>query len=119
MIRSGIEPRLPGVVVREVQFNGGHTLLFRIPRSWVGPHAVVYKGTFRFYARTSAGKYPLDVAELRAAFFGAAGLADRVRDFRTNRLAQIMVGEEPLPLVPDGKIVVPLFRLTPTGPHKT
>jgi hypothetical protein len=90
-------------------------LLFRIPRSWVGPHAVVYKGTFRFYARTSAGKYPLDVAELRSAFFGAAGLADRVRDFRTNRLAQIMVGEEPLPLVPDGKIVVHLVPFDAYG----
>ncbi len=115
LIRNGIEPRLPGVVVREIQVNGGHALLFRIPRSWVGPHAVVYKGTFRFYARTSAGKYPLDVAELRSAFFGAAGLADRVRDFRTNRLAQIMVGEEPLPLVPDGKIVVHLVPFDAYG----
>lgn len=115
VIRNGVEPRLPGVVVRDIEVDGGHALLFRIPRSWVGPHAVTYKGTFRFYSRTSAGKYPLDVGELRTAFFGAAGLADRVRDFRTNRLGQIMAGEEPVPLVPDGKIVVHLIPFDAFG----
>jgi hypothetical protein len=108
VIRNGVQPRLPGIVVREIEAAGGHVILLRIPRSWVGPHAVTYKGTFRFYSRTSAGKYPLDVGELRAAFFGASGIADQIRDFRTNRLGQIMAGVEPLPLVSDAKIVVHL-----------
>jgi len=118
VIRNGIEPRLPGVIVREIEVDGGHVLLLRIPRSWVGPHAVTYKGGFRFYARTSAGKYPLDVGELRSAFFNASGLADQVRDFRTNRIGQIMAGEEPLPLVSGARIVVHLIPFDAFGPSQ-
>lgn len=108
-IRGGIEPRLPGVTIREIAVSGGYVLLMRIPRSWVGPHAVTYKKTFRFYSRTSAGKYPLDVAELRSAFLGASGLTDQIRNFRTDRLGQIVAGDEPIPLAPNPKIVAHLI----------
>ena len=108
-IRGGIEPRLPGVTVREIAVQGGHVLLIRVPRSWIGPHAVTYKKAFRFFTRTSAGKYPLDVTELRSAFLQASGLADQIRNFRTDRLGLIAAGDEPIPLAPHPKIVLHLI----------
>ena len=111
VIRGGIDPRIHGVTVREIPVQGGHVLLIRIPKSWVGPHAVTYKKTFRFYSRTSAGKYPLDVAELRSAFLGASGVAEQIRNFRADRLGSIAGGDAPIPLAAHPKIVVHLVPL--------
>jgi len=105
---NGVSPRIPGVQVREIPVEGGHVLHFRIPKSWAGPHAVTYKGSFRFYARTSAGKYQLDVGQLRAAFVGGTELADRVRAFRAERLGLVLAGETPVPLYPNPKVIVHL-----------
>lgn len=105
-VRDGIDPRIPGVQVREIAVEGGHALLFRIPRSWVGPHVVTYKKTFRFFSRNSAGKYPLDVGELRTAFLGGNLLAEQIRSFRTERLGRIVAGETPVQLAPNPKVIV-------------
>jgi hypothetical protein len=105
-IRDGIDPRIPSVRVREIVVEGGHVLIFRIPRSWVGPHVVTYKGAFRFYSRTSAGKYPLDVGELRTAFLGGNRLADELRSFRAGRLGLIVAGEAPVQLASNPKVIV-------------
>jgi len=107
-LQSGLSPRIPGVEVREIKVQGGYVLLFRIPRSWAGPHAVTLEGSFRFWARNSAGKYSLDVGELRAAFLGRTDIADRVRAFRADRLAQINADQTPIPLKPSPKVVVHL-----------
>ena len=72
------------------------------------PHAVTLEGSFRFWARNSAGKYSLDVGELRAAFLGRTDIADRVRAFRADRLAQINADQTPIPLKPSPKVVVHL-----------
>src|SRR5438105_3890169 len=85
VIRGAIDPRIPGIRLRAIAVKGGHMLLIRIPRSFVGPHVVTYKKSFRFYARTSAGKYPLDVSELRSAFLAGSALGDQIRNFRVER----------------------------------
>jgi hypothetical protein len=115
VIRTGAQPRILGIVVRDIPVKGGHALLFRIPRSFVGPHAVTYKGShsLRFYSRTSAGKYPLDVAELRSAFLNTSGLSETIRNFQTDRLGQALSGGHAVRFA-DGaaKIVVHLIPLT-------
>lgn len=108
-LQGGVSPRIPGVQVGAINVEGGYVLLLRIPKSWAGPHAVTFEGSFRFWARNSGGKYSLDVAQLRAAFLGSTALADRVRAFRADRLAQIGAGETPVPLQPNPKIVVHLI----------
>jgi hypothetical protein len=118
-IRDGVSPRIPGIQVRAIQVEGGYVLHLRIPRSWAAPHAVTYKGSFRFYGRTSAGKYPLDVSQLRAAFLGGAEIADRIRAFRVERVASILAGEAPVPLVQNPKVILHLvpyeaFGATPS-----
>ena len=82
MIRDGIEPRIPGVSIRSVPLEkSGSAIVIRVPRSWASPHMVTFKGLSRFYSRTSAGKYPLDVHELRAAFALSETTAERIRNF--------------------------------------
>jgi hypothetical protein len=100
MLRTGIEPRLPGVRTRPVAVDQGWVVILRIPASWSGPHAVASRnqGAYRFYSRTSAGKHPLDVSEIRSAFLGAGSVAQRARDWRTERLGRIVARETPIVL---------------------
>ncbi len=112
IIRDGIDPRIPGIQLRPVQRQTGNPcLILRVPRSWAGPHAVTYQGSFRFYSRTSAGKYPLDVFELRAAFTSSEAVQEKVRKFRLERLAKIIADEGPIQLQGKSKIVLHLIPL--------
>jgi hypothetical protein len=67
---------------------------------------VIFKGHDRFYARNSAGKYPLDVNELRAAFTYSSTLVERIRAFRTDRVIALTNNEAPVPFTPDPKLVL-------------
>lgn len=99
MVRSGIEPRMSGFRLRAIPgFKDGPVLLAHIPRSTIGPHVVSFRWRPRFYSRASNGKYPMDLVELRSAFAAAAGVSERVRSFRDDRLARIAADETPIPL---------------------
>jgi hypothetical protein len=112
MIRDGIEPRIPGVRVHEVPINQqGYAFVIGVPRSWSLPHMVKYKGTSRFYSRTSAGRWQLDVTELRSLFALSETAAERIRQFRAERLASIAAGETPAPVSEGLKVVVHLVPL--------
>jgi len=68
ILASGINPRIK-YELRAIHLkNGNDAVILRTQRSWLAPHRVVFKGNDRFYGRNSAGKYSLDVTELRTAF---------------------------------------------------
>lgn len=97
IIRTGIEPRIPGLAIHPVPLQDqGLALIIRIPRSFALPHVVKHGGTFKFYSRNSAGKYQLDVAELRSLFALSETTAERIRNFRLERLGRIVAGESPV-----------------------
>ncbi len=107
IIRDGIEPRIPLVQTKPIEgFVEGPVIMIRIPKSWSSPHMVKFNGTSRFYSRNSAGKYQLDVSEIRTAFVSSEVLPERIRNFRVDRLAKIISGETPAPLYPHPKIVL-------------
>ena len=111
-IRDGIRPRIPGVVVWPVRLESGRiAVVIRVPRSFASPHMVTYKGSSRFFARTSNGKYQLDVEEIRAAFLLSDKAADRVRNFRLDRIAKIRADDTPVPLVQGARIVLHVVPL--------
>ena len=113
MQRDGLDPRLPGFASRAVRLgSGNHVFVLRIPQSWAGPHMVTFKQHSRFYCRNSAGKYALDVAELRAAFALAESGAQRIRQFRTERIGRIVASETPVPLVAGAAIVLHLLPVS-------
>lgn len=115
LIRDGIEPRLPSLRIEKVDLTTSKAVLvIAIPRSWALPHAVRVSG--RFHARNSAGKYQLDVGELRRLFIQSESLAERLREFRRDRLALIEAGESPLTTQEPAKIVLHLIPLQSFSP---
>ncbi|OGO14163.1 MAG: hypothetical protein A2Y53_06495 [Chloroflexi bacterium RBG_16_47_49] len=110
LLRDNIEPRLQGVLIKAIPLSSGSNVIFlRIPRSWSKPHVVRYEKHWRFYSRHSAGKYPLDVGEIRSAFVEAAGLPERIRSFRDMRLGSIVAEELPIPLLPGSRVILHLI----------
>mgnify|MGYP003803067597 FL=1 len=112
MVQTGIAPRIPGISMRSVPLEGGRSVIVvRIPKSWASPHMIT-KGSSRFYSRNSAGKYPLDVFEIRTAFSITGTASERMRDFRAETLAKIVAKETPAPLNDGPKMV---FQIVPFG----
>ncbi len=99
ILRDGLQPRIAGIETKYLQLdNGNYAFLINIPTSWIGPHMVTFKNLSRFFSRNSAGKYQLDVQELRQAFNLSEDLNQRIRNFRADRLAKIIAGETPFSL---------------------
>lgn len=103
VIMNNIEPRVPGVQVVAIQVAGGFVLIIRVPQSWAGPHRV--KTNNAFYLRENGRKRTLDVPEIRGLFLRSEQQSQRVRDFRTERLGQILAGGAPHRLVPGALLV--------------
>lgn len=117
IIRDGIKPRISGLSTRAILLNSGlYIIIHRIPRSWSLPHVVDYKGHWRFYSRNSAGKYPLDVMEVRSAFAQSIALTDKIRLFRNERLGSIIADQTPVNLQSGARIVLHLIPYTSFDP---
>lgn len=103
-----VDPRLPGVQIQGVQITEGeatgYVLIIRVPQSWASPHRL--KTNQHVYVREGLRKRPLDVPELRALFVRTEGQAQRIRDFRSDRLAKVLTGETPVPLKAGPQLVV-------------
>lgn len=97
VLMNGIEPRVPGLQVVPILVAGGFVLAIRVPQSWAGPHRVRQNNAF--YLRENGRKRTLDVPEIRGLFLRSDHQAQRVRDFRTERLSQILAGGAPHRLV--------------------
>jgi len=113
MIRSGVEPRIPGVQMKVIEgFTEGPVLLVRIPKSWAGPHMVTFQETSRFHTRNNGGKHQMDVTEIRSAFAESEALPEKIRGFRDDRLGKIIAGETPVPLPDEPKMVLHVIPLS-------
>jgi len=114
LIRTGIEPRI-SVHVKEISGYGddgnGFVIIVRIPQSFASPHMVTFKNSSRFYCRNSAGKYQLDVQEVRSAFLATDSQADRIRSFLQDRLAKIIADETPIELSMPHRLVIHILPL--------
>ena len=114
MIRTGIEPR-PRVQIKEIhgwdEEGNGFVILLRIPKSFASPHMVTFKGDSRFYSRNSAGKYQLDVHELRTSFLATESQAERIKRFRQDRLGKIVADETPVMLSSPHRLVLHLIPM--------
>ena len=112
LIRVGIKPRLPSYDIIEIKNNDNESvLILRMKRSWIGPHVVDYKGRWRFYARNSAGKYQLDVGEVKNQFLQSEELVKKIKEFRIERLGIVCSDESPLPVRSDHLLVAHLIPL--------
>lgn len=108
LCRDGIQRRIaPGIQMKAINVQDkGVVLLIRVPRSWSAPHMVVFQSHNKFYSRNSNGKYLMDVAEIQSAFLRSETLAQRIRDFRVDRLSLIGSDQTPVRLDEGPKIVL-------------
>ena len=104
ILAAGLSPRIRYSIKAIATTAGSPVLVVRIERSWAGPHRVVFQQHDKFYGRNSAGKYPLDVNELRTAFTLSGTATERIRAFRTDRIIALSNNQTPLPLL-DGPTV--------------
>jgi hypothetical protein len=103
VLLNGIESRVPGLQVQAVTVAGGFVVVVRAPQSWAGPHRV--KSNQHFFTRENGRKRQLDVPEVRGLFLRSDNQAQRVRDFRTERIGKLMSGEGPHRLIPGALLI--------------
>lgn len=116
ILREVVDPRVPGIAIHKVDgFPNGPIIVLRVPRSWIGPHMVSYKNQTHFYSRNSAGRQPLDVREIRAAFLASDEAGQAARRFRDGRVGLIVADETPVPLSSAVKAVLHIVPLL-SGP---
>jgi hypothetical protein len=106
IIASGLSPRIR-YQLRTVPSAGDRkAVIIRVDRSWIGPHRVIFKGHDKFYGRNSAGKYSLDVSQLRTAFTNSSSISEQIRAFRLDRIIEISNEQTPIPLINGPKIIL-------------
>lgn len=119
LLQDGVDPRIPGVRLQPVQVKDGKSVLIvHVPRSWAAPHMVKFKGVSKFYSRNSGGKYQLDVSELRTAFLLSETIAERIRNFRIERLGAVVANELPVKMSAEAKVIlhfIPFSAFSPYG----
>ncbi len=99
-IRAGISPRLPRFAVREIPLsNSNYAVVIEIQKSWISPHRVAFSGHDKFYSRSSNGKYPMDVGELRLAFTASETVSQKIKSFVQDRVSSIYASQTPISLV--------------------
>ena len=112
MIRDGIDERIPGIRLKqEPGFDAGPVIIARIPKSWAGPHMVKFKNLSRFFSRTSAGRYQLDVREIKSAVLASEAIADKINAFRLERIGRIVAGDPAARLAPGAKLILHLLPI--------
>ena len=119
LLRDSIQPRIQGISMRVLPIEGSKPIIIlRIPQSWSKPHVVNFQGHWRFYARNSAGKYPLDVLELKSAFLALTSLGEKIRNFHFERISKIVSNETPIPLEGNTRIILHLIPYSAFEPGK-
>ena len=112
-IRDGIQPRIIGIISKSIQLtNSRNVLLVRIPKSWNSPHRVIFQGNDKFYSRSTNGKYPFDVDELRSAFTSNTTLLEKIIQFRKNRVFSIDSDDTPIKLDVGSKLILHIIPFT-------
>lgn len=112
MIRNGLEPKVQNIHMRVLEGSDKTALIIRVPKSFEAPHRVSLKDHAKFYARNSAGKFPMDTWELRTAFLSGEALPEKIRMFKSSRIAQLRARDEvPVPLAEGGLLCVHIVPL--------
>jgi len=97
IIRSNTKPVVSQLHIRSIEVGDDKkVIIIRIPRSWSAPHVVKYKKHWRFHIRTSAGKHPMDIEEVRSSMLQSDSLSEKIKEFRDERL--FLIQEERIPI---------------------
>ncbi|ATC24323.1 MULTISPECIES: helix-turn-helix domain-containing protein [Caulobacter] len=113
LVRDGMDPRVPRVRFHVTPLEGDRVaLIARVGASLVAPHRVTLKGTSRFFARNSRGKYEMDTGELRLAFAASDQTPRKLRDLHTAAVQAISGENMPCRLEAGPALVLTLAPLS-------
>ncbi len=114
MIRSNIDPMLPKFELLKIENNSNvFFVLLRIYPSLALPHWVTFQRKSPFLARGGNGKYHMDISAIRAAFNFAGQLKDKVKNFRGERISEILAGQTPVPMdIESPKVILHIIPST-------
>lgn len=113
ILRDSIQPRVPGLSYVKIDSLADHpVIVIHVPQSWNGPHMAAAPNQGHFYSRNSAGKFALDVSQIRSAFVAGTEVADRIRRFRDERIGRVLAGEGAMPMLSGPLLVVHVVPLT-------
>jgi hypothetical protein len=115
-LQTGVQPRIAGLTMLPIQHPNGVILAVGIRRSLVAPHMVWANETGQFWGRNNAGKFLMDVTQVRQAMLAADAWERAAAQFRDARLQRIRAGLG-LKGVPDGGVLV-LHVLPIGGPRE-
>jgi hypothetical protein len=93
MVRDGLNPGLKGLAFQLLEVRGFRFLALGIPKSLSQPHMIWFKRDGTFWRRSSAGKYQMDVTELRQAFLESESWEKTAEHFRQRRTEIVRKGE--------------------------
>jgi Predicted transcriptional regulator containing an HTH domain and an uncharacterized domain shared with the mammalian protein Schlafen len=105
VIRDAIAPRIQANI-RVLQVTNKKVLIVAIKRSWNKPHRVIFRGWDKFFSRNSAGKYPLDIEQLRAAFLQSNEGTEKLKAFLISRISEISANTSFIKLENCGKMAI-------------
>lgn len=110
MILTNIAPRIRHRWEFVDGFPKGPVAVLEIDRSWMGPHITTHSAT-RFPTRRGAGKYHMDIDEIRAAFASTASTSEQLSAFHSGRISQIAAGQAPVRIEQGALAIVHLLPL--------
>lgn len=121
ILRTHIDPPVTAFRMRAVPLaKGTFVFLLRIDKAWNGPHMVMMDGENRCWTRDHSGKRMMDIPDLKQALAFSEGAAERMKKFRTGRIADVLAGETPIPLKSNQCVILHLFPLVSfTGNFQT
>lgn len=116
LILTGIEPRINGVETFSVQLeNQNYVIIIFIPQSMIKPHVVNYSNRWRFYSRDTNGKHALDLSEVKTSIIQSNSLVDKINKFRIERVNRVIIGETPVRMSLDSKMILHLIPMNNFG----
>lgn len=98
VLDAGIEPRIQGIKMRNVDVTSGYSLVVRVPTSFDGPHCIRTNNSRRFVMRNGTNITDMSFDQLRGAFDRTATFAERARRFIADRLQSIAERKTTAPL---------------------
>lgn len=115
--RNNTDPRLQTHDIRTIPNpdGSGFVTVVRVQSSMTSPHRVTIGSREPFYARNSAGKYPLDTRQLREKFIEQYNLREEIEDFLAERITKIRSGDTPAPYKPGPSMVLHIIPANAFG----
>jgi hypothetical protein len=106
VLDAGLDPRVRGIQLHQINVTGGYVLVVRVPASYDGPHCLrVNNNLRRFVLRNGTSTTDMTFDQLRSAFDRTASLSESARTF-IDRRVDLLVERNVPKLLLNGAIAV-------------